>query len=74
MSMDLITNMEADPEGHCYLLVLVDFFSKWVEVLPLKSKAAGEIAVTIYREIIACYGKPHWIRVDVGRKWEGDFK
>ena len=72
--MDLITDMEADPEGHCYLMVIVDCFSKCVEVLPLKSKAAGEIAVMVYREIVAHYGKPCWIWVDIGREWEGDFK
>ena len=38
--MDLIMDMEADLEGHCYLLVIVDYFSKRVEVLPTQIKGS----------------------------------
>ena len=41
MCLNLIMDMEADPEGHCYLLAIVDCFSKWVEVLPTQIKGSG---------------------------------
>ena len=43
-----------------------------MEVIPLHSKAAREVAIVIYRKIFARYGRPKWIRVDAGREWEGD--
>ena len=32
--------MEAYLEGHCYLLAIADYFTKRVEVIPLKPKVA----------------------------------
>ena len=74
MSMDLITDLIPDPDGNCFLLVIVCCFSKWVEIIPLRSKAACDIAIAVYREVFARYGRPKWIRVDAGREWDGDFK
>ena len=72
--MYLITDLVPDPDGNCFLLVIVCCFSKWVEIIPLRSKAACDIAIAVYREVFAQYGRPKWIRVDAGREWEGDFK
>ena len=74
MSIDLITDLVPDPDGNCFLLVIVCYFLKWVEIVPLRSKAACDIAITLYREVFAWYRCPKWITVDAGRDWEGDFK
>ena len=72
LSMDLITDLFPDPDGNCYLLVVVCCFSKWVKIIPLRSKLACEVAIVVYWEVFARYGRPKWIRVNAGQEW--DFK
>ena len=57
-----------------HLLVAVDCFSKWVEVVPLRDKRAETVAQWLYRELIPRFGKPRWIRCDRGREFMGEFK
>ena len=73
-SLDLITNLApTTEEGFKHCLVCVDCFSKFVEIFPLKSKSSKEVSIVFYREIVARYGKPKWVRVDAGREFEGEF-
>jgi hypothetical protein len=37
-SLDLITNLDPEVEGYKHCLVAVDCFSKWVEIVPLKTR------------------------------------
>lgn len=39
------------PEQHEYLLVVVDYFTKWVELFPLRSAKASHIAKILLDEI-----------------------
>ena len=68
-SMDLITDLPPSAEGHTFVMVIVDCFTKWVELYPLRSKSAAEIASVLYREFLPRFGRPAWIRVDAGREW-----
>ncbi|KAK1605378.1 hypothetical protein QYE76_029051 [Lolium multiflorum] len=51
--------------GMTHLLVMVDKFTKWIEVKPIK-KLDGSTAVTFLKEIIVRYGYPHSIITDNG--------
>ena len=57
-----------------YLFVAVDVFSKWVEVVPLRSKHAFRTAEAFFGEVVARWGKPASIRLDNGTEWEGEFR
>ena len=48
-------------------------FSKWVELVPLKSKSSSECAHGFYRDIVCRYGKPHTVRTDNGPEFRGEF-
>lgn len=61
-------------EGYKHCLVAVDCFSKWVEIVPLKTRGSDEIADWLYRELIPRFGKPRWVRVDAGREFHKAFK
>uniref|UniRef100_A0A8C4RT79 Gypsy retrotransposon integrase-like protein 1 n=1 Tax=Erpetoichthys calabaricus TaxID=27687 RepID=A0A8C4RT79_ERPCA len=43
--------------GHCYLLILVDYFTKWVEAFPMKSNSPSEVSERLCN-IIFQYGCP----------------
>ena len=49
-------------------------FSKWVELIPLKTKSSLECAHGLYRDIVCRYGRPHTIRIDNGTEFKGEFE
>ena len=56
-----------------HILVMVDKFTKWIEVKPIR-KCDGETAVTFLKDIILRYGYPHSIITDNGTNFaEGAF-
>jgi len=73
-SIDLAGPFPRDAEGNCYLAVAVDCLSKWVEACPIPSKHAFRCAEWLYKDVLARWGKPDWIRTDNGMEWEAEFK
>ena len=53
--------------GHLYILAATDYFSKWVEVVPLR-EVKKEIVVNFIRtHLIYRYGVPRYIIIDNGK-------
>ena len=48
--------MPASDSGNSYALILVDHFTKWLEVIPLKDTHAPTIALAIHDQWICRYG------------------
>ena len=56
-----------------HILVMVDKFTKWIEVKPIR-KCDGHTAVSFLKDIILRYGHPHSIITDNGTNFaEGAF-
>ena len=53
-----------------YLLVIEDFFSKWVEAFPLEKTNAPSVAHCVLSGWIARFGCPYTILSDQGREFE----
>jgi hypothetical protein len=49
IAMDTCGPFTEDAHGYIYILVIIDCFSKWVELYPLKSTTAEECARTLLR-------------------------
>ena len=62
--MDFLGPLTKTSEGHKYILLVVDAFSKWPEAFPMKSTEASELARILYDEIICRYGAPSSILTD----------
>ena len=68
--MDL-ADMQAiatDNDGYRYLLVCIDVFSKYVWVIPLKTKT-GPALVTAFKKILESGRKPQKIQTDQGTEF-----
>ncbi|XP_039173498.1 uncharacterized protein LOC120295942 [Eucalyptus grandis] len=50
--------------GHRFILVVIDYFSKWIEATPFASVTARNVVKFIKRDIIARYGVPETIITD----------
>jgi len=52
-----------------YLLIMTEYFTRWVEAIPLKTKDAIRVAGVIYRDIFCRYGAPTSILTDQGSEF-----
>lgn len=57
-------SIDTIPLGDVNLVVCVDTFSKWVEVLELESRSAEEVWLAFFKEVICRYGVPRVVRTD----------
>ena len=64
VAMDLVSL----PPSHGYscVLVVVDYFSKWVEAFPLRTKEASVVAKTLLNEVFFRHGVPSFLHSDRG--------
>lgn len=57
IALDILQNA-----GRSYL-ILVDYFSKWLEILPMTCKTASSV-ITVLKDVFATHGIPRVIRAD----------
>ena len=69
-AMDILDVCDPTPEGHRYILVIADYFSKWTEAFPMKNKCAHTVANILVEHIILRFGMPMVIHSDQGREFE----
>ena len=51
-------------KGHHFIIVAIDYFTKWVKAIPLKEVKQVHVIDFIEEHIILCYGIPELINVD----------
>jgi len=51
-------------EGNRYIVVAIDYFSRWPEARPLKAANAEAVTTFIYEEIICRFGAPRILQSD----------
>ena len=70
--MDIIGEIKpASLKGHKYILVGIDYFSKWVEVVALVKVDQEEVMAFIQNQIIHRFGIPETITRDQGTVFIG---
>ena len=61
--LDHIGPLKVDDKGHQYILVLIDAFSRWVELFPTTSVSAYETASCLFQHF-GRFGTPSAIHTD----------
>jgi transposase InsO family protein len=65
--MDMIGKINPpSSKGHQYILVIIDYITKWVEVIPMKSVTSKDVINFIKEHVIHRFGIPHTITTDGG--------
>jgi hypothetical protein len=64
--IDLMTCNLHSTMGHGYIIVVVDYFTKWVKVMPTFDNTGKTTALFIFNHIITRFGIPQDIVTDHG--------
>lgn len=70
--MDLAGPFTCTPRGNRYLLVVVDYFTRWPEAIPIKSKHADVVARALVDVVFTRFGAPCELHSDQGRSFEAE--
>ena len=56
--IDIVGPLPQTEDGYRYIVVAIDYFSRWPEARPLTHANARQVAKFIYEEIICRFGAP----------------
>ncbi|XP_042404580.1 uncharacterized protein LOC121994696 [Zingiber officinale] len=70
-SMDIVGPFSMAPGQKRFLLVAVDYFSKWVEVEALARITEGVVIQFLWKNILCKFDIPHKLVSDNGRQFQG---
>ena len=72
VGMDILSGLPRTINGNKHLLVLIDHFSRWCEVYPLKDLTALSVAKVLVNEFVSRFGVPTRIHSDQGGCFVGE--
>ena len=61
IGLDFMGPFPRSKKGHVYLLVIVDYFTKWVELFPLKDSKTHKVCQLLKDEIFTRWGVPKYM-------------
>ncbi|KRY41305.1 conserved hypothetical protein [Trichinella spiralis] len=70
VGMDILGSQDKTPSRNWYVLVLMDYFTKWTAAFPLANIEASTVAKVLAEKYIACFGAPDYLQSDQGRSFE----
>src|SRR5436190_4810744 len=70
VTTDLVGPLPRSRQGHTWLLVTQDRFSKWVELVPLRKATADAVTRAITDRVIMRHGKPEIVISDNGTQFK----
>ncbi len=71
LQLDFIGPLPSAKGGYHYCLVIIDKFSKWVEVIPTRNNSANTVARVLANQILPLWGAPVQIESDQGTHFTG---
>ena len=70
VAMDLTGPFPESPEGNRYILVVGDYFTKWMEVYALRDQEATTVAKKLVDEFFCRFSVPDQLHSDQGKQFE----
>uniref|UniRef100_A0A3P9JTM2 Gypsy retrotransposon integrase-like protein 1 n=1 Tax=Oryzias latipes TaxID=8090 RepID=A0A3P9JTM2_ORYLA len=71
VGIDFMGPFPRSKKGNIFLLVVIDYFSKWVELFPLKDSKTHRVIAILKDEIFTRYGVPKELISDRGPQFTG---
>ena len=70
IAMDILGPLPTSDSGNKYILIVSDYFTRWVEAYPIPDQEAHTIADVLTKQFICRFGVPLLIHTDQGRNFE----
>ena len=65
-----IAELPTSRRGYRYILVIIDHFTKYVNIYPMKNQTAETVAKHIFEDYVTEHGIPETLHTDQGRQFE----
>jgi len=70
IAIDILSGLPQTADGTKYLLVLTDYFTKWIEAFPLPDAEASTCMRAMYDGFFSSFGLPRQIHSDQGKNFD----
>jgi len=70
MAMDIMGPFPETKQGSCYVLVISDYFTRWVEAYGIPNQEATTVARKLVDEMFCRFGIPEQLHSDMGAQFE----
>jgi hypothetical protein len=65
-TIDILRPLPISEAGNKYILIIADYFTKWVEAFPLPNLEAKTVADKLVNEVVCLFGVPLMIHSNQG--------
>lgn len=72
IAVDVLGPLTETHRGNMYILVVGDYWTKWMEAYPIPDQQAETVASKIVEEFVCRFGVPHELHSDQGRNFESE--
>ncbi len=69
VGIDIVGPLPRTSQGNAYILVMMDYFTKWPEAVPVPNIKGSTIARTFIRELVCRHGAPQILLSDRGKQF-----
>ena len=72
--VDFVGPLDTLPKGNKYVMVCIEHFSKWVELVPVPSKSSAGVAYGFLEAVLSRYGAPREVITYQGGEFQGEIR
>ena len=72
VAMDILGPLPLTDRGNRYVLVVGEYFTKWMEAYPMPNMEAGTVADIFVHHFVSHFGVPDILHTDQGRNFESN--
>ena len=72
IAMDILGPLPESEAGNSYILVIGDYFTRWMEAYPIPNQEATTVARILTNELFYSFSLPEQLHTDQGRQFESE--